>query len=150
MTSRQNPPEDARKNTRENVPESYPKLSGLSFLVSSYAAGIDFFVEKLGFTLLEDRDLGEGKRWVVVAASAESQTRLVLAEPSSPEQQAALGNQAGGRVAFFLETDNFDRDHAAMMAKGLVFTETPRSEVYGKVAVFRDDFGNLWDLIQPA
>ena len=125
-------------------------LRGLNFLVPSYAAGLDFFVTKLGFSLLEDTDLGAGKRWVVVAAAADSQTRLILTVPASPEQQAALGNQAGGRVGFFLETDDFDRDHAAFLARGVIFTEAPRTEVYGTVAVFQDDFGNLWDLIQPA
>ena len=126
------------------------KLSGLTLLVPTYDAGIGFFVDKLGFDLLENTDMGGGKRWVVVAPSKSNQTRIILAQPSSPEQQAATGNQTGGRVGFFLETDDFERDHAAFMAKGVVFTETPRVEVYGKVAVFQDDFGNLWDLIQPA
>ena len=126
------------------------KLSGLTLLVPTYDAGIGFFVDKLGFDLLENTDMGGGKRWVVDAPSKSNQTRIILAQPSSPEQQAATGNQTGGRVGFFLETYDFERDHAAFMAKGVVFTETPRVEVYGKVAVFQDDFGNLWDLIQPA
>ncbi|MGB1146645.1 MAG: VOC family protein [Alphaproteobacteria bacterium] len=126
------------------------KLSGLTLLVPTYDAGIGFFVDKLGFDLLENTDMGGGKRWVVVAPSKSNQTRIILAQPSSPEQQAATGNQTGGRVGFFLETDDFEQDHAAFSAKGVVFTETPRVEVYGKVAVFQDDFGNLWDLIQPA
>ena len=126
------------------------KLSGLTLLVPTYDAGIGFFVDKLGFDLLENTDMGGGKRWVMVAPSKSNQTRIILAQPSSPEQQAATGNQTGGRVGFFLETDDFEQDHAAFTAKGVVFTKTPRAEVYGKVAVFQDDFGNLWDLIQPA
>ena len=125
------------------------KLSGLTLLVPTYDAGIGFFVDKLGFDMLENTEMGGGKRWVVVAPSASNQTRVILAQPSTPEQEAALGNQTGGRVGFFLETDDFDRDYAAFASKGVKFTETPRTEVYGKVAVFQDDFGNLWDLIQP-
>ncbi len=125
------------------------RLKTVTFLVPDYAAGIDFFVGKLGFELIEDAALGEGKRWVVVSPKG-GEARLLLAEGRGQRQGAAIGNQTGDRVAFFLETDDFDRDHAAFLERGVTFMEAPRREVYGTVAVFRDDFGNLWDLIQPA
>lgn len=124
-------------------------LGLVTFVVPDYDAGIDFFVNVLGFRLVEDTPRGPGKRWVVVAPEGGG-AALLLAQASGAAQVAAIGNQTGGRVAFFLETDDFDRDHAAFTARGLVFTETPRTESYGKVAVFRDAFGNLWDLLQRA
>jgi catechol 2,3-dioxygenase-like lactoylglutathione lyase family enzyme len=125
------------------------RLGLVTFVVPEYQAGIDFFVKSLGFRLVEDTPLGGGKRWVVVQPAGGG-ARLLLARAVGPDQMAVIGNQAGGRVAFFLETDDFDRDHAAFSAAGVVFTQPPRSEPYGKVAVFRDAFGNLWDLLQPA
>ncbi|MFN3911088.1 VOC family protein [Hyphomonas sp.] len=125
------------------------RLKTVTFLVPDYATGIDFFVGKLGFELIEDAPLGEGKRWVVVSPKG-GEARLLLAEGRGERQGAAIGNQTGDRVAFFLETDDFDRDHAAFVERGVTFMEAPRREAYGTVAVFRDDFGNLWDLIQPA
>ena len=91
---------------------------------------------------------GEGKRWVIVAPPSSQGARLLLAKAANPEQQKAIGHAAGGRVAFFLHTDDFDADHARMLAAGVRFRETPRSEAYGKVAVFEDLYGNRWDLIQ--
>lgn len=125
------------------------RLQAVTLVVPDYDEGIAFFVGKLGFDLIEDTPRGEGKRWVMVAPKG-GETRLLLAEGRGEHQRAAIGNQTGGRVGFFLETDDFDRDHAAFLARGVTFTEAPRVEPYGKVAVFRDDFGNLWDLIQYA
>lgn len=126
-------------------------LSGVTVLVPTYAAGLACYRDKLGFSVIEDVDLGEGKRWVVVAPGTQpGQARIILAQPSNEAQRRAMGQQTGGRVGFFLQTDDFDRDHAAFLANSIEFTEKPRREPYGTVAVFRDDFGNLWDLIQPA
>lgn len=124
-------------------------LGLITLVVPDYDAGIDFFVNALGFRLVEDTPREAGKRWVVVAPDGGG-TSLLLAQARGPAQVAAIGNQTGGRVAFFLETDDFDRDHAAFTAAGVEFTEAPRTEAYGKVAVFRDAFGNLWDLLQRA
>jgi len=120
-------------------------LSALAILVPSYEAGIDFFVGLLGFDLLEDTDMGGGKRWVRVAPKG-AQTAFLLARAVG-EQTAFIGKQGGGRVWLFLETDDFARDHAEMTARGVAFQEAPRHESYGSVAVFRDPFGNRWDLI---
>ena len=125
------------------------RITLVTLVVPDYEAGIDFYVRKLGFGLLEDTDLGGGKRWVRVAPSSGG-VALLLAKASGAIQEAAIGKQAGGRVAFFLETDNFDRDYARYTAAGVDFREAPRDEPYGRVAVFADPFGNLWDLIQPA
>ncbi len=125
------------------------RLHAVTLVVPDYDEGIAFFVGKLGFDLIEDSLRGEGKRWVMVAPRG-GETRLLLAEGRGERQRAAIGNQTGGRVGFFLETDDFARDHAAFIAKGVSFTEAPRAEPYGRVAVFRDDFGNLWDLIEYA
>lgn len=125
------------------------RITLVTLLVPDYEAGIDFYVRKLGFGLLEDADMGGGKRWVRVSPS-NGGLALLLAKAAGEEQEAAIGKQAGGRVGFFLETDNFDRDYARYSAAGVDFRESPRAEPYGKVAVFADPFGNLWDLIQPA
>ena len=125
-------------------------LSGVTVIVPSYAEGLACFRDKMGFGVLEDVDLGGGKRWLVVAPANSSQARLILAQPGNDQQRRAMGQQVGDRVGFFLQTDDFDRDHAAFTEQGIEFQEAPRTEPYGKVAVFRDDFGNLWDLIQPA
>ena len=113
-----------------------------------YEAGLAFYVGKLGVRLVDDIDQGR-KRWVTVEPPGGG-TRLVLARAEGKRQRAAIGNQAGGRVFLFLETDDFARDHAAMLAVGVVFEEAPRHEPYGSVAVWRDPFGNRWDLIGPA
>jgi len=126
-----------------------PQISAITVVVPDYDTAIDFYVGALGFELLEDTKLSETKRWVRVAPPG-TETALLLAKADGPEQEAAIGNQTGGRVGFFLETDDFARDHAAMLAKGVTFKEESRHEAYGTVAVFADPFGNLWDLIQPA
>jgi catechol 2,3-dioxygenase-like lactoylglutathione lyase family enzyme len=123
-------------------------LAAVTLLVPDYEAGLAFFVGTLGFTLVEDTDLGGGKRWVVVAPPGGG-TRLLLARAATPAQAAAIGNQAGGRVGFFLESGDFARDHAALTARGVAFAEAPRAEPYGRVAVFLDPFGNRWDLLGP-
>ena len=124
-------------------------ISAITLLVPDYDAGIAFYVGKLGFALIADTPLSPSKRWVLVAPPGSTETRLLLAKADGPAQTARIGDQTGGRVALFLTTDDFARDHAAMTAKGVEFLEPPRQEAYGTVAVFRDPFGNTWDLIQP-
>ena len=123
-------------------------LALLSLLVPDYDAGISFFVDIMGWELLEDTDLGGGKRWVRVAPAG-AQTAFLLARAVG-DQAAFIGKQGGGRVWLFLQTEDFARDHVALQAKGVAFEEAPRQERYGTVAVFRDPFGNRWDLIQFA
>lgn len=118
-----------------------------TLVVPDYDAGTDFYAGKLEFTLIQDTDLGGGKRWVVVEAPGGG--RLLLAKAANDAQTAAIGNQAGGRVAFFLKTDNFTECHNRFTAAGVTFHEEPRHEPYGTVAVFSDPFGNRWDLIEP-
>ena len=119
-----------------------------TIVVPDYDDGIAFYVDKLGFDLLEDTSREPGKRWVRVAPAG-AETAILLAKADGPAQGAAVGNQTGGRVGFFLHTDDFARDFAAMRAAGVVFKEDPRHEPYGSVAVFQDPWGNLWDLIEP-
>ncbi|MGO4667048.1 VOC family protein [Bosea sp. 2RAB26] len=125
-------------------------IAHISLLVRDYDEAIAFFVQKLGFRLVEDTPLEPGKRWVLVAPATSTGTALLLARATTREQQAQIGNQSGGRVFLFLQTDDFARDYAAMLARGVVFREGPRREVYGTVAVFEDLCGNRWDLIEPA
>jgi catechol 2,3-dioxygenase-like lactoylglutathione lyase family enzyme len=122
-------------------------LALLSILVPDYDAGIAFFVGQMRFDLIEDTDLGDGKRWVRVAPKG-AQTGFLLARAVGDEQVAAIGAQGGGRVWLFLQTDDFGRDYDAMRKNGIHFEQTPRDEPYGTVAVFGDPFGNRWDLIQ--
>jgi catechol 2,3-dioxygenase-like lactoylglutathione lyase family enzyme len=123
------------------------RISALALVVPDYDAAIGFYVGKLGFRLTEDIDQGH-KRWVTVEPPGGG-ARLVLARADGEAQTAAIGNQAGGRVFLFLKTDDFARDHTAMLSAGIVFEEDPRHEPYGTVAVWRDPFGNRWDLIGP-
>lgn len=122
-------------------------LATVTLLVDDYDAAIAWYVEKLGFKLEADVDLGGGKRWVTVTAGGGA--RLLLARADGAAERAAIGKQAGGRVGFFLETNDFDADHATMVAKGVQFKEAPRRETYGSVAIFADLCGNLWDPIEP-
>ena len=124
------------------------RLGLVTYVAREYDEAIGFFVGKLGFTLVEDTDMGGGKRWVVVSAGEGAS--LLIARADGQQQEASIGNQTGGRVGFFLQTDNFDRDFAEWTARGVKFHEQPRHEVYGTVAVFEDVYGNTWDLIQPA
>lgn len=121
----------------------------VALLVRDYDEAIAFYTEALGFTLLEDTDLGGGKRWVRVAPPGAQGTALLLAQADGDEQARSIGQQTGGRVGFFLYTDDFWRDHAGMSERGVRFLETPRVEDYGTVAVFEDLYGNRWDLLQP-
>jgi len=123
-------------------------LGLVTFLAHDYDESTSFFVDKLGFSLVEDNDMGHGKRWVVVSSGGGAS--LLIAKADGEEQQASVGNQAGGRVGFFLTTDNFERDYTAWTERGVKFRELPRTEPYGVVAVFEDLYGAPWDLIQPA
>ncbi|MGI5451972.1 VOC family protein [Streptomyces sp. CA-249302] len=116
-----------------------------------YDEAVRFYTEALGFRLVEDTPRPDGSRWVVVEPSAEGQgTALLLARAKGDVQRGRVGDQTGGRVGFFLHTDDFARDHARMLAAGVTFLEQPRHESYGSVAVFQDLYGNRWDLLQPA
>lgn len=126
-----------------------PAIATIALVVAEYDEAIAFYRDRAGFSLLTDTDMGGGKRWVVVAPPGGKGARLLLARADGPEQRRAIGNQTGGRVMLFLETDDFARDHAAMLARGVHFLEAPRHEPYGSVAVFEDLYGNKWDLIEP-
>ena len=126
------------------------RLAGITLIIDDYDRAIDYYTKVLGFRLVEDTPQGRRKRWVAVAPPGSSGTFLLLAKASGPEQSARIGDQAGGRVFLFLYTDDFRRDHAALKARGVEFIEKPRHGAYGTVAVFRDAYGNKWDLIQPA
>jgi catechol 2,3-dioxygenase-like lactoylglutathione lyase family enzyme len=122
----------------------------VTLVVQDYDEAISYFSRKLGFEVVEDRDLGEGKRWVLVAPPGSHGTRLLLAKAVSASQISRIGDQTGGRVFLFLHTDNFWRDYDAFCARGVQFREEPRNEPYGTIAVFEDIYGNRWDLIQPS
>lgn len=124
------------------------RVATVSVVVADYDEAIAWYTGKLGFRLAEDVDLGGGKRWVTVEPGGQS-ARLLFAKADGESQAASIGNQTGGRVFLFLETDDFARDHALMTEKGVSFHEAPRNEAYGTVAVFADLYGNLWDLIEP-
>lgn len=128
---------------------SLPRISLLTLLVRDYDEAVDFYTRALGFTILEDTDLGGGKRWVRVAPRGSTGTALLLAKASNAAQLARVGDQTGGRVFLFIETDNFQRGYDSMRARGVRFLEPPRHEPYGIVAVFEDLYGNRFDLIQP-
>ena len=131
-----------------NSPRSQ-SIAQITYLVREYDEAIAFFTQKLGFSLTEDADLGVGKRWVVVRPPNSEGTALLLARAGTQEQAACIGNQSGGRAFLFLHTNNFRRDHSAMLANGIRFLESPRAEPYGTVAVFEDLYGNKWDLLEP-
>jgi catechol 2,3-dioxygenase-like lactoylglutathione lyase family enzyme len=121
----------------------------VALVVRDYDEAIQFYVEKLQFTLLEDTyQPQQDKRWVLVAPPGSSDTALLLARASTPEQEKFIGNQAGGRVFLFLSTDDFWRDYNRMISIGITFVREPKTESYGTVAVFEDLYGNLWDLIE--
>ncbi|SOC44185.1 catechol 2,3-dioxygenase-like lactoylglutathione lyase family enzyme [Rhizobium subbaraonis] len=126
------------------------RIALVTLVVPDYDRAIAFYCGALRFDLVEDTQLPDGKRWVVVRPNGGEGPGLLLAQASGERQQAAIGNQAGGRVGFFLHTDDFERDFASFVAAGVRFLEQPRTEAYGKVAVFEDVFGNTWDLLQPA
>ena len=126
-------------------------LGLVSLVVRDYDEAVRFFVGKLGFILVEDSPVPEqAKRWVVVAPPGGTESRLLLAKASNPEQELRVGSQTGGRVFLFLNTDDFWRDYERYKSRGIVFVREPKEEPYGTVAVFQDLYGNLWDLIEPA
>ncbi|WP_424833392.1 VOC family protein [Ruegeria sp.] len=125
-------------------------LHAVTLVVPDYDDAIAFYTKTLDFALTQDIDLGDGKRWVLVAPKGSDGASILLAKADGAQQKAAIGNQTGGRVGFFLQTDDFQRDHANMCAAGVTFEEDSRHEPYGTVAVWRDPFGNRWDLIQFA
>lgn len=124
-------------------------IATVALVVGNYDEAIAWYVGRLGFVLTDDVDLGGGKRWVTVTPASGRGARLLLAEASGETQASRIGDQTGGRVFLFLETDGFARDHQAMLGRGVEFREAPRLEAYGTVAVFADLYGNLWDLIEP-
>lgn len=126
------------------------RIALTSVLVDDYDTAIAFYVGQLGFGLCEDRRLSADKRWVVVAPAGGGGGGLLLARAATVRQHGAIGQQCGGRVFLFLETDDFARDYQGYLASGVTFVEAPRYEPYGIVAVFEDPYGNRWDLIQPA
>ena len=117
-------------------------------MVREYEEALSFFTDALRFTVIEDRQLGEGKRWLAVAPGESTGASLLLAKAATAEQQAHVGSQTGGRVAFFLETSDFWNDYRHMQTHGIKFAEEPRDEPYGRVVVFADLYGNKWDLLQ--
>jgi catechol 2,3-dioxygenase-like lactoylglutathione lyase family enzyme len=125
------------------------RLGLVSLVVDDYDDALAFFVEKLGFTLVEDTFVPEqSKRWVVVSPPGANESRLLLAKASTGDQKSRVGSQTGGRVFLFLYTDNFWRDYERYKANGIAFVGEPKSEPYGLVAVFKDLYGNLWDLLE--
>jgi catechol 2,3-dioxygenase-like lactoylglutathione lyase family enzyme len=126
-------------------------IGQIALVVRDYDEAIAFYVSTLGFTLVEDTYVpAQDKRWVVIAPPGATESRILLARAVGDEQSSRIGNQTGGRVFLFLFTDDFWRDYASYRAKGVVFVREPKEEPYGTVAVFRDLYGNLWDLLQPA
>lgn len=121
-------------------------INSVTCLVRDYDEAIDFFTSKLQFDLISDIPLDENKRWVLVRPRGADGTSLLLAKAATPEQEGFIGNQTGGRVFLFLHTDDFERDYKSMLSRGVEFLEEPRREEYGTVAVFRDLYGNKWDL----
>jgi catechol 2,3-dioxygenase-like lactoylglutathione lyase family enzyme len=121
----------------------------VALVVEDYDEAIEFYVDTLGFQLIEDRFIeAQNKRWVLVAPPGSRETRLLLARAVGADQSSRIGNQTGGRVFLFLHTDDFWRDFNAFKSKGVVFVRDPKEESYGTVAVFKDLYGNLWDLLQ--
>ena len=123
-------------------------LSAVSIVVPDYDEAIAFYVGVLGFVLIEDTVLTPTKRWVLVAPTANAETRLLLAKAADDAQHAAIGNQTGGRVFLFLDTTDFWADYEALRRRAVTFLGEPRSEAYGTVVVFKDPFGNEWDLVE--
>ncbi len=126
------------------------QLAHIALVVRDYDEAIKFYTEKLHFELIEDTQLSETKRWVLIAPKGSNGSKLLLAQASTDEQKKRVGNQTGGRVFLFLHTDNFERDYKNLIQQKIKIVREPKKEVYGTVAVFEDLYGNLWDLIEPA
>jgi uncharacterized glyoxalase superfamily protein PhnB len=122
-------------------------LGMIAIVVDDYDAALSHYINDLGFTLIEDKKMSPEKRWVVIAPSTEG-ARILIAKAANEVQTATIGNSTGGRVGFFLYTDNFDETYQNYLSRGIEFTETPRNESFGKVVVFKDKYGNKWDLIE--
>jgi catechol 2,3-dioxygenase-like lactoylglutathione lyase family enzyme len=123
-------------------------IASVTLVVRDYDEALGFFTGSLGFNVIADTPLAEGKRWILVAPPNSHGTSLLLAQASTEEQASRIGNQTGGRVFLFLHTDDFWRDYHQMKARGIKFRETPRDEPYGIIAVFEDLYGNQWDLVE--
>jgi catechol 2,3-dioxygenase-like lactoylglutathione lyase family enzyme len=123
-------------------------IAHISLVVRNYDEAIRFYVDKLNFRLVDDTRLSESKRWVLVSPGDDDSCQLLLAQASNEEQESRIGNQTGGRVFLFLNTDDFWRDYHHMIGNGIEFVREPVEESYGTVAVFKDLYGNLWDLIE--
>ena len=124
-------------------------IAHIALLVRDYDEAIQFYTGKLHFTLVEDTVLSETKRWILVAPKGSGECCLLLAKAANMEQEARIGDQMGGRVFLFLYTDNFWTDYETMVKEGVEFVREPKVETYGTVAVFKDLYGNLWDLLEP-
>jgi lactoylglutathione lyase len=133
------------KNKADTIKQ---RIANIALVVESYDDAIEFYTQKLNFELLEDTDLGGGKRWVQISPPNSNGTNILLAKASNDTQQQSVGNQTGGRVFLFLQTNDFWRDYQAMSSKGVEFCEEPRVEAYGTVVVFKDLYGTKWDLLQ--
>lgn len=125
------------------------KIAHIALIIDDYDKAIDFYTSKLHFNLIEDTVLTETKRWVLVAPQGSTECCLLLAKAATDEQKSRVGNQTGGRVFLFLNTDNFQRDYQNLLDKGVSIIREPVKESWGTVAVFADPYGNLWDLIEP-
>ena len=126
------------------------RLAHIAIVVDDYDEAIKFYTEKLQFNLVEDTRLSDTKRWVLVRPEGSNECCLLLAKAANEEQKSRIGNQTGGRVFLFLHTDNFERDYRNLLDNQIEIVRTPQKEDYGIVAVFRDLYGNLWDMIEPA
>jgi uncharacterized glyoxalase superfamily protein PhnB len=122
-------------------------LGMIAIVVDEYDSAINHYINDLGFTLIEDKEMSAEKRWVVIAPGSDG-ARILIAKASNSQQTAAIGNSSGGRVGFFLYTDNFSETYQSYLERGIEFTETPRNESFGQVVVFKDQYGNKWDLIE--
>ncbi len=124
-------------------------LAHIALVIDDYDKAIAYYTNTLNFILVEDTKLDEEKRWVLIAPSNDAETKILLAKASNDEQISRIGNQTGGRVFLFLYTDNFERDHQNLISKKVTIIREPLNEKWGKVLVFKDHYGHLWDLIQP-
>jgi catechol 2,3-dioxygenase-like lactoylglutathione lyase family enzyme len=125
------------------------RLANIALIVKDYDEAITFYVEKLKFELVEDTKLSENKRWVLIKPKGQQDFCLLLAKAANDEQKSRIGNQTGGRVFLFLHTDDFERDYINLLNQKIEIIRAPKEESYGKVLVFKDLYGNLWDLIEP-
>jgi catechol 2,3-dioxygenase-like lactoylglutathione lyase family enzyme len=131
------------------IEEMYQRIAHIALLVDDYDDAIEFYTQKLDFQILEDTKLSEEKRWVMIAPKGAKESCLLLAKAANERQTRSIGNQTGGRVGFFLFTDDFWRDYNKMLDRQVTFVRPPTDFEYGTVAVFNDLYGNMWDLIQP-